>query len=196
MRTTDVKHPTLHHVNLKTKRLGEMIEWYGLVVGLEVTHEFPDGAWLSNDGANHRLALLAGTTWKDDPEKLEHTGLHHTAFEYESMDDLLDTYVRLKGHSVMPHACLDHGMTMSFYYVDPDGNSVELQCDEFGDWAESKAFMHSSAQFAENPIGVTVDPDRLIEARADGADAAVLHARAYAGDFVPDAPLDLRIPRV
>ncbi len=33
------------------------------------------------------------------------------------MNDLLDTYVRLKGHGIGPHACLDHGMTMSFYYV-------------------------------------------------------------------------------
>ena len=41
------------------------------------------------------------------------------------MDDLLDTYVRLKADGIVPHACLDHGMTMSFYYVDPDGNSVE-----------------------------------------------------------------------
>jgi catechol-2,3-dioxygenase len=34
----------------------------------------------------------------------------------------------------VPQACLDHGMTLSFYYVDPDGNAVELQCDVFGDW--------------------------------------------------------------
>lgn len=32
-------------------------------------------------------------------------------------------------------------MTLSFYYVDPDGNSVELQCDVFGDWAQSNQFI-------------------------------------------------------
>jgi catechol-2,3-dioxygenase len=39
------------------------------------------------------------------------------------------TYTRLKALDITPHFTVDHGMTTSFYYVDPDGNSVELQCD-------------------------------------------------------------------
>jgi catechol 2,3-dioxygenase len=85
-------------------------------------------------------------------------------------------------------------MTMSFYYVDPDGNSVELQCDEFGDWSQSKAFMLDSPEFTANPIGVTVDPEALLAARDAGATPADIHRRAYAGEFSPDAPLDLRLP--
>lgn len=49
------------------------------------------------------------------------------------MTGLFDTYARLKGEGIVPHACLDHGLTMSFYYLDPDGNSLELQYDLFGD---------------------------------------------------------------
>lgn len=195
MTTTTVINPILHHVNLKTTRLQEMIDWYGLVIGAGVTHQFDGGAWLSNDAANHRLALLAVPGTKADPEKLTHDGLHHTAYEYASMDELLDTYVRLKGEGVVPHACLDHGMTMSFYYVDPDGNSVELQCDEFGDWAKSKEFMHASPEFAGDPIGVNLDPDRIVAARDAGATSEELHRRAYAGEFTPEQPLDLRLPQ-
>jgi catechol-2,3-dioxygenase len=187
--------PFLHHVNLKTHRLEEMVEWYGAVLGMEIVHVFPGGAWLTNDSANHRLALLHDPAWEDDPDKLQHTGLHHTAYEYPSMDDLLDAYERLKARGLVPHGCLDHGMTMSFYYVDPDGNSVELQCDEFGDWARSTEFMRSSPQFAGNPIGVPVDPDLVLAARAAGSTTAQIHERAYAGEFTPDAPLDLRLPR-
>jgi catechol 2,3-dioxygenase len=194
MGTTEVIHPTLHHVNLKTNRLQDMIEWYGLVVGSTVTHEFEGGAWLSNDAANHRLALLANPDWEDDPDKLQHTGLHHTAYEYDSMSDLLDTYTRLREVGILPHACLDHGMTMSFYYVDPDGNSVELQCDVFGDWEASKRFMKTTPEFAENPIGVTVDAALIVDARDAGASADELHRRAYAGEFTPSEPLDLRLP--
>jgi catechol-2,3-dioxygenase len=171
-----------------------MIEWYGAVVGTTVTYRFDGGAWLSNDDANHRIALLANPEWDDDPYKLQHTGLHHTAYEYPSMDALLDTYVRLKELEILPHACLDHGMTMSFYYVDPDGNSVELQCDEFGDWAASREFMVTSPQFAENPIGVNVDPALVTAARDQGATAEELHQRAYLGEFTPAEPLDLRLP--
>jgi catechol-2,3-dioxygenase len=194
MGSTTILRPALHHVNLKTTRLQQMIDWYGLVVGIEVTHQFEGGAWLTNDAANHRLALLSAPGLADDPEKLRHAGLHHTAYEYPSMNDLLDTYGRLKEHGILPHACLDHGMTMSFYYVDPDGNSLELQCDEFGDWSMSKAFMKSAPEFASDPIGIQVDPDRVVAARSGGATPQELHRRAYAGEFAPDTPLDLRLP--
>jgi catechol 2,3-dioxygenase len=194
MPPTSTPNPTLHHDNLKTTRMQEMIDWYGLVIGIEVTHQFAGGAWLSNDAANHRLALLTMPGMEDDPDKIRHTGLHHTAYEYSSMHDLLDSYVRLKGEGIVPHGCLDHGMTMSFYYVDPDGNSVELQCDEYGDWAKSKQFMHTSPEFAAEPIGVSIDPDQVVAARDGGATPDELHRRAYSGEFTPDEPLDLRLP--
>ena len=148
----------------------------------------------TNDAANHRLALLALPELVDDPDKIQHSGLHHTAYEYPSMDALLETYVRLKDNGIAPHACLDHGMTMSFYYVDPDGNSVELQCDELGDWTASKQWMTTSPEFSANPIGVSVDPDQMVAAAGAGATPEELHARAYAGEFAPEAPLDLRLP--
>jgi catechol 2,3-dioxygenase len=185
--------PTLHHVNLKTPRLREMIDWYALVVGMRPTYAFPGGAWLSNDAANHRLALLSTPLVRDDPEKLVHAGIHHTAFEYETLDELLGTYVRLKDHVVLPHAVLDHGMTLSFYYLDPDGNSVELQVDHFGDWARSTEFMHGE-HFARDPIGTYVDPEQLVAARRAGAGAVELHRRAYDGEFAPAEPQDLRVP--
>jgi catechol 2,3-dioxygenase len=187
-------NPTLHHVNFKTTRLQEMIDWYATVIGTDVVHRFDGGAWLTNDEANHRIALLCVPGLVDDPDKIAHTGLHHTAYEYATMDDLLDSYVRLKDAGVVPHACLDHGMTMSFYYVDPDGHSVELQVDEFGDWAQSKDFMLNAAEFSADPIGTPVDPDLAVAARDAGANPEEIHERAYAGEFRPDAPLDLRLP--
>jgi catechol-2,3-dioxygenase len=185
--------PTLHHVSIKTTQLETMIEWYAQVAGFRVMHKFEGGAWLTNDAANHRLGLLCSPRLSDDSEKLLRTGMHHTAFEFATLDDLLDNYVRLKGEGILPHAALDHGMTISLYYVDPDGNSVELQADAFGDWAQSSEFLTTDS-FTTNPIGTTFDPDRLVSAREAGADAAELHRRAYAGEFATSAPLDLRFP--
>jgi catechol-2,3-dioxygenase len=187
-------NPVLHHINLKTTRLQEMIDWYGTVVGTTPTFQFPVGAWLSNDGANHRIALLSTPPMKDDPDKLMHTGMHHVAFEYDSMDALLENFTRLKMLGILPHMSLDHGLTTSFYYVDPDGNSVELQFDNFGDWAQSKEWMRTSPDFAANPIGVQVDPEKLIAARAAGASPTEVHRRAFAGEFDPKTPLDPRLP--
>jgi len=189
-----VIRPTLHHVNLKTKRLQEMVDWYGIVVGMKPTFQYPNGAWLTNDAANHRLALVTLPLLSDDPDKLMHTGIHHSAYEYATIDELLDTYTRLKALGIEPHACLDHGMTTSFYYVDPDGNSVELQVDNFGNWVLSSDWMHTSAQFAADPIGKPIDPEQMVAARKAGGSFADLHRRAYAGEFPPAGPLDMRVP--
>lgn len=186
--------PRLHHVNLKTRRLDEMIAWYATTIGMRVQHRFAGGAWLTNDAANHRLALLAPPHLSDDPEKIQHSGLHHTAYEFPAVEDLLGTYERLKAAGILPHACLDHGMTISMYFVDPDGNSLELQADVYGDWAQSSAFMHT-ADFARDPIGTPFDPDQVLAAWKAGASSADLHRRAYAGDFRPAGSLDLRLPR-
>ncbi len=191
---TTITRPILHHINLKTRRLHEMIEWYGTVVGMKSNYQFPGGAWLTNDEANHRLALLTSPQLSEDSDKLMHTGFHHSAFEYPTMGELLDTYLRLKTLGIEPHACLDHGMTISFYYEDPDGNSVELQSDNFGTWQESSEWMRTSPQFASNPIGMPVDPEQMVAARQVGASFVELHQRAYAGEFKPSGPLDLHVP--
>jgi len=171
-----------------------MVDWYGTVVGMQSNFQFPGGAWLTNDAANHRLALLTAPQLSEDPDKLMHTGFHHSAFEYATMGDLLETYARLKPLGIVPHACLDHGMTTSFYYVDPDGNSVELQADNFATWQESTDWMCTSPQFATNPIGIPIDPDQMIAAYRAGTSVADLHRRAYNGEFPPAGPLDLRVP--
>jgi catechol-2,3-dioxygenase len=112
-------NPVLHHVTLKTNRVQEMMEWYATVVGMTTNHYSQFGAWLTNDPANHRMALLAHPALSDDPDKVPHTGLHHLAFEYANVGQLMDSYARLKQLGIVPHACLDHGMTTSLYYMDP-----------------------------------------------------------------------------
>jgi catechol 2,3-dioxygenase len=194
MSTTKAPNPVLHHVNFKTNKMDALIDWYGTVIGTEIVHKFQGGAWLTNDEANHRIAILHHDGWQDDPDKIQHTGLHHTAYEYPALDDLLGTYTRLRAVGILPRMCLDHGMTMSFYYSDPDLNAVELQVDEFGAWEKSKSYMLNSPAFEENPIGVPVDPDKLVAAREAGATPQELHERSMAGGFPPSRPVDLMIP--
>jgi catechol-2,3-dioxygenase len=113
--------PVLHHVTLKTTRVQEMVDWYGTVVGMTINHHSRFGAWMTNDAANHRVALLAHPALSDDPDKVPHAGIHHLAFEYSDMGELMATYERLRTLGIHPHVCLDHGLTTSLYYVDPDG---------------------------------------------------------------------------
>jgi len=79
-------------------------------------------------------------------------------------------------------------MTLSYYYKDPDGNRVELQVDNFGEWQASKEWMRTSPDFRANPIGVFVDPARIAEAAASGESFAEIHRRAMAGELSPPQP--------
>jgi catechol-2,3-dioxygenase len=190
--TTEVIHPKFHHFNLKTTRLEEMIGFYCTLVGAQVIFQDQVGAWLSNDDANHRIALLAFPNFVDDPEKETRTGMHHSAFEYESFDELNASYLRLRDAGITPALCLDHGMTFSYYYADPDGNNVELQVDCFGDWQKSTEWMRTSDEFKSNPIGQFVDPSRVAADRAAGLSFEEIHAKANAGGYAPEqAPVEI-----
>ena len=191
--TTTATNPTFHHFNLKTTRLQEMIDFYRTLVGTEVIFQDQVGAWLSTDDANHRIALLAFPNFVDDPDKETRTGMHHSAFEYASFDQLNSNYLRLKDQGITPALCLDHGMTLSYYYADPDGNNVELQVDCFGDWHRSKEWMQRSDEFKANPIGQFVDPEQVAADRAAGLDFEKIHAKAMTGGYTPE-PVPVEIP--
>ena len=185
--------PSFHHFNLKTTRLQELIDWYAAVVGAEVTFQDATGAWLTNDAANHRIALLAFPGFVDDPDRETRTGMHHSAFEYEDFQALNSSFLRLRESGIEPEMCIDHGMTLSYYYKDPDGNRVELQVDVFGDWQASKQWMKTSPDFKANPIGVFVDPAKIAEAALLGQPFPEIHRRALAGELSPAEP-PLEIP--
>ena len=190
--SSEVIHPKFHHLNLKTTRLQEMIDFYSVLVGTEVLHQDDVGAWLSNDEANHRIALLSFPNFEDDPDKETHTGIHHSAFEYGGFDQLNSSYLRLKEAGIEPSFCLDHGMTFSYYYTDPDGNHIELQVDNFGDWGESAEWMRTSEEFKANPIGQFVDPAKVASDHAAGVGFDDIHAKAMAGGYAPDqAPVEI-----
>ena len=186
--------PSLHHVTMKTSHLDEMIKWYALVVGTQVQFRNETAAWTTNDDANHRIAFLAVPGLSDDADKVCHNGMHHCAFEYSSFAELMSTYDRLRHAGVEPAFSLDHGMTISLYYKDPESNFVELQSDNFSDWRLSGEFMRGSRQFAANPIGVFFDPARVYETFKSGTDFETLEKAIYAGAFLPDPIPNIGLP--
>ncbi len=192
--SSPVVRPTMHHFGLKTTNLDAMVDWYAKVLGMEENHRSPSRAqastesgwrtaWVSNDQANHRIAIMALPGLADDVQRSRHRGLHHIAFEFPTLDDLLATFRRLKLLGIEPVRAADHGATISFYYEDPDGNSIELLVDNFGDGRLSSEFMRMSAAFASNPMGADVDPEQILAARAAGTSVAEIHERAYAGEY-------------
>jgi catechol 2,3-dioxygenase len=183
-----IVRPTLHHFGLTTANLEAMVDWYAKVLDTEPKHR-PGAplaahavsgwrtAWISNDQASHRIAIMALPGLTDDAQRSRHKGLHHIALAYATLDDLLATYARLKELRIEPVRAADHGATTSFYYEDPDRNSIELMVDNFD------AGEQPSPVFAANSMGTDVDPEQLIAARAAGMSVAELHERASAGEF-------------
>ena len=186
--------PSLHHVTIKTSRLDEMIAWYGLVIGAEVQFRDAGAAWTTNDAANHRVAFLTVPKLSDDPDKTSHHGVHHFAFEYGSFAELMASFDRMRKSNVEPAFCLDHGLTISLYYKDPEGNYVELQSDNFSDWSKSTEFMRTSPDFAANPIGTFFDPGRVFDAFKAGMNFAKLQKDIRAGAYVPATIPNIGLP--
>ena len=171
-----------------------MIDWYGMVIGAKVNFKDKVAAWTTNDDANHRIAFLAVPGLGDDSDKTKHNGMHHCAFEYDSFADLMSSYDRLRKAGVEPAFCLDHGLTISLYFKDPEGNFVELQSDNFGDWKLSTEFMRTSTDFAANPIGTFFDPARVHEKFKSGADFKALQKAIREGAYVPDPIPEIGLP--
>jgi catechol 2,3-dioxygenase len=187
----------LHHVVLKTHRLDEMTAWYSTVLGTEevakiiFSEKGPVASFTSYDEANHRLAFFGGENFEGQATP-ESVGLHHIAFEYNSIDDLIHNYKRLRDKGVAPVWVTDHGPTISFYYSDPDSNLVEQQIDNFPDEpGASKRFMETDEKFNDpaQAKGEDVDPEQLVEARESGLSAAEIHAKAWVGELAPDEPV-------
>ena len=85
------------------------------------------------------------------------------AFTFGDLDDLIDNYQRLKDLGTRPHRCVNHGVTTSMYYNDPDHNQVELLVDNFVTAAEGNAYMRQRSTSDNNPTGVVFDPEELVE---------------------------------
>ena len=183
--------PVLHHVTMRTSRVAEMVAWYTTVLGAHVSFRNEYAAWMTNDAANHRVAFLSAPSVTDDPKKSSHNAMHHSAFEYGGIADLMSSYKRLRDEGITPAFCLDHMMTFSMYYKDPEGNFVELQTDGFGDWKLSSDFMQTSPDFAANPIGFFFDADKAYEAHQSGMDFDALRRAVRSGEFAPDQAPDI-----
>jgi catechol 2,3-dioxygenase-like lactoylglutathione lyase family enzyme len=169
------------HFVVKTARSADMIDWYAKVFGAKEVHEDSQIAFLTWDQESHRLALV-----KLPPPmrflfplarlRRKTYGIDHLAFTFTSLEQLLLTYERLQKVGISPVWSINHGPTTSLYYEDPEGIRLEFQVENFPT-AQQTAEYFNSAEFADNPIGVNIDPGYLLERLRAGADHAALLKR-------------------
>ena len=58
-----------------------------------------------------------------------------------SLADPATSYEQKKARGVVPHWPVNHGISTSMYYTDPDGNEFEMQVNNFDTSEEALAFM-------------------------------------------------------
>ncbi len=119
----------LGHVVLKVRDAGKSKDFYVQTLGLKVAHEdlTRGTVFLSFGKEHHDLALFQLAS--GEPPAAEQPGLHHMAWQLGSFDELRDAYKELKDLGVKVESTVEHNVTRSVYFWDPDGNRVELYCD-------------------------------------------------------------------
>jgi catechol-2,3-dioxygenase len=170
------------HVVYRTRRYEQMLAWYQVVFDAKVQHQNPALAFLTYDDEHHRFAFANLAVLQPDGAEVDKQGLigvDHVAYTYASLQDLFDNYAQLKAKGIAPYWCVHHGMTVSMYYADPDGNQMEFQVDAFDSSEEANAFMCGPTN-AASPIGVEYDPeDWLTRMRAGVPPADFLVRRVH-----------------
>lgn len=197
---TRIIAPTLQHLGMQTSRVEEMLRWYRNVLGQQVTLEAVPpavpvpGKWTSNDWAHHRMGFFDVPGVRD---KFDMTAPcpNHIAWEFEDIDDFLESVVRIKALGIHPAFTVNHLITFASYYRDPDGNLVELLTDAWGDHEKSMEIQLNSDDLRANPPGVPFDFEKMYEARQAGASLDELRERSYAGEWAPAGAPNHDIPK-
>lgn len=144
------------HVVYRTRRFGQMLTWYQTVFDAKVHYQNPALAFLTYDDEHHRFAFANLSLLQPDGTETDRhgvIGVDHVAYTYLSLNDLFENYAQLKEKGIRPYWCIHHGITVSMYYADPDGNQMEFQVDSYGSNEDANTFMYGP-HFSANPIGV------------------------------------------
>jgi catechol-2,3-dioxygenase len=156
------------HIVLRTRRYEEMIQWWSTFLGAFVRMKTDYLAFLSYDEEHHRIAIIGLPHLAEaTPDAI---GLDHFAYSFATLDDLFGKYDEMCAIGSPPYWTINHGMTLSAYYRDPDGNQVETQIDSMS-MVDADTLMRSQS-FFDNPIGVNVDFAELIARHRAGAPAS------------------------
>jgi catechol-2,3-dioxygenase len=176
------------HVVYRTRRFAEMVHWYQTVFDAKAQYQNPALAFLTYDDEHHRFAFANLDILRPNASTSEGRGVigvDHVAYTYASVNQLLENYAQLKAQGIKPYWCIHHGVTVSMYYADPDGNQMEFQVDCFASNDDANAFM-AGPHFSANPIGVEFDPEEWLEKlRAGTPDSEFLRR----GTDVPVSPI-------
>ena len=170
--TRDLPELQITEVVLQTARWPEMKDWYSAFLGVEPFFETETMCFRRVSSAHDQLFVLFHfPELQDRPEAV--TGLNHAQFKCNTLGEALDRYERLRAVGIVPVRSFNHGPGTSFYYRDPDGNTMEISGPNVATEAEFRAYIQTEA-FQRNPRGVAIDPDEFVAKFRSGMPQAEL----------------------
>ena len=131
-----MKIRSLGHVVLRVSDLERAERFYGGLLGLPVCAHLDDAGFkmaFFTLGNHHDFAVME--VGGDGGSRSEPgVGLHHVAFNVgTTLDELREAKAKLDAAGVATHP-IDHEVTKSLYFEDPDGNGIELYVDASDVW--------------------------------------------------------------
>jgi catechol 2,3-dioxygenase-like lactoylglutathione lyase family enzyme len=130
------------HVVLGVRDPQKSIKFYTEALGMELVNvlEEMQMAFLSFGERDHDIAVIR----VPDDQPVGSSGLAHTALEIEGgQEQLRELYHRLKDYGARVEFTVDHVLTKSVYFFDPDGNRLEIFSQELPS-ADAKQFLHDA----------------------------------------------------
>lgn len=127
------------HLVLNVRNVQKSTQFYIEVLGFQVALQKKDATFLTCGKIHHDLALFQASPMAP-PVSKGGLGLNHMALQVEDFDMLTQYYNILKDREIIDRTT-DHGMTSSIYLTDPDGNGIELFCNNQDSPAEGLKIM-------------------------------------------------------
>ena len=125
-------HPErIAHIVLKVRNLEESKKFYTETLGMQVMKHVPEikAVFLSFNGRDHHEIALFEIGPKAEAAKTSQTGMLHFAMRLRTEEDLVAAYKELKEKNVPVSFTVNHGVSKSIYFRDPDNNELEVYCD-------------------------------------------------------------------
>ena len=131
-----MKISSLGHVVLRVTDRERAERFYGGVLGLPVCARFDEGGFrmaFFTLGNHHDFAVME-VTGEGSSHSESAVGLHHVAFKIgNTLDELREAKAKLDAAGIATTP-IDHDVTKSLYFADPDGNGVEVYVDVSDAW--------------------------------------------------------------
>jgi catechol 2,3-dioxygenase len=117
------------HVVIKMRDLDAAKRFYRDILGMKITDEREGfGVFFRFHDYHHDIAVFKVGEDAEAPHKNQ-VGLAHIALVADSFATVKAMYQRLKEHNVPIVRTVDHGITRSVYFKDPEGNELEIYCE-------------------------------------------------------------------